>query len=162
MFKHHYLTGVLVLLSLAAGSAVASAAETETKTIPDSSIHAVAYRHPASPFYRDRGLYDYAGPPVPIDILNAEPIRERAAQAVSTSELIKPCMQRLIDVAAIVACLHRHKSTEKKDQRSEKCFHCERLHGDPWHAHQDAAAIIGTSATCAGSAQTKASYARSS
>ena len=63
MFKHHYLTGVLVLLSLAAGSAVASAAETETKTIPDSSIHAVAYRHPASPFYGDRGLYDYAGPP---------------------------------------------------------------------------------------------------
>ena len=28
MFRRHYLTGVLVLLSIAAGSAVASAAET--------------------------------------------------------------------------------------------------------------------------------------
>ena len=51
---------------------------------------------------------------IPINILNAEPIRERAAQAVSTSELIKPCMQSLIGIAAIVACLHG-KSTEKKD-----------------------------------------------
>jgi len=38
MFRRHYLTGVLVLLSIAAGSAVASAAETGTKTVPDSSI----------------------------------------------------------------------------------------------------------------------------
>ena len=52
---------------------------------------------------------------IPINILNAEPIRERAAQAVSTSELIKPCMQRLIGIAAIVACPHGYKSTEKKD-----------------------------------------------
>jgi len=50
MFRRHYLTGVLVLLSIAAGSAVASAAETGTKTVPDSSIHAIAYR------------YDHAGP----------------------------------------------------------------------------------------------------
>ena len=63
MFKRHYLTGVLVLLSLATGSAVASAAETGIKTTSDSSIRAIAYRHdPHRPFYGDRGLYDYAGP----------------------------------------------------------------------------------------------------
>jgi hypothetical protein len=39
MFKLHYLTGALVDLSLAAGISVASAAETGTKTMPDSSIH---------------------------------------------------------------------------------------------------------------------------
>jgi hypothetical protein len=45
---------------LAAGSAVASAAETGT---PDSSIHAIAYRYDPRPqFYGYRGLYDYAGP----------------------------------------------------------------------------------------------------
>ena len=44
---------------LAAGSAVASAAETGTS---DSSIH-VAYRYDPRPqFYGYRGLYDYAGP----------------------------------------------------------------------------------------------------
>jgi hypothetical protein len=58
MFKRHYLTGVLVLLSLATGSAVASAAETGIKTTSDSSIRAIAYRHdPHRPFYGDRGLY---------------------------------------------------------------------------------------------------------
>jgi hypothetical protein len=63
MFRRHYLTGVLVLLSIAAGSAVASAAETRTKTAPDSSIHAIAYRYDQHrPFYGYRGLYDYAGP----------------------------------------------------------------------------------------------------
>jgi hypothetical protein len=63
MFKRHYLTGVLVLLSLATGSAVASAAETGIKTTPDSSIHAIAYRYdPHRPFYGYRGLDDYAGP----------------------------------------------------------------------------------------------------
>ena len=64
MFKRHYLTGVPVFLSLVAGSAVASAAETGIKTMPDSSVHAIAYRYPVHrPFYGYRGLYDYAGPP---------------------------------------------------------------------------------------------------
>jgi hypothetical protein len=64
MLKRHYLTGVVVLLSVAAGSAAASAAETGIKTMPDSSIHAVAYRYPAHrQFNGFRGLYDYAGPP---------------------------------------------------------------------------------------------------
>jgi hypothetical protein len=64
MFKRHCLTSVLVFLSLAAGSAVASAAETGIKTMPDSSLHAIAYRYHADrPFYGYRGLYDYAGPP---------------------------------------------------------------------------------------------------
>ena len=45
---------------LAAGGAVASAAETGTT---DSSIHAIAYRYDPRPqFYGYRGLYDYAGP----------------------------------------------------------------------------------------------------
>jgi hypothetical protein len=73
MLKRHYLTGVLVLLSLATGSAAASAAETGIKT-PDSSTHAIAYRYdphrqfiayrydPHRQFYGYRGLYDYAGP----------------------------------------------------------------------------------------------------
>jgi hypothetical protein len=34
MLKRHYLTGVVVLLSVAAGSAAASAAETGIKTMP--------------------------------------------------------------------------------------------------------------------------------
>jgi hypothetical protein len=64
MLKRHYLTGVLALLSLAAGSAAASAAETGTKTMPESSIQAVAYRYPAhGQFNGYRGLYDHAGPP---------------------------------------------------------------------------------------------------
>jgi hypothetical protein len=59
MFKRHYLAGVLVLLSLATGSAVANAAETGK----GSSIHAIAYRYdPYRPSYGYRGLYDYAGP----------------------------------------------------------------------------------------------------
>jgi hypothetical protein len=62
MFKRHYLTAVLVLLSLAAGSAVATAAEAGIKTTPDSSIHAIAFRHDPRPLYGHRGLYDYAGP----------------------------------------------------------------------------------------------------
>jgi hypothetical protein len=62
MLKREYLTGVLVLLSLATGSAVASAAETGIKMTPDGSIHAIAYRA-HRPFYGYRGLYDYAGPP---------------------------------------------------------------------------------------------------
>jgi hypothetical protein len=36
---------VLVFLSLTADSTVASAAETGIETMPDSSIHAIAYRH---------------------------------------------------------------------------------------------------------------------
>ena len=40
MFKLHYLTGALVVLSLAAGIGLASAAETGTKTMPDSSVDA--------------------------------------------------------------------------------------------------------------------------
>jgi hypothetical protein len=63
MFKRHYLTAVLVLLSIATGSAAASAAETGIKTMPDSSLHAIAYRYnPPRPFYGDRGLYADAGP----------------------------------------------------------------------------------------------------
>jgi hypothetical protein len=63
MFKRHYLSAVLVLLSVAGGSAVASAAETGIKTMSDSSIQRIAYRNvPHGPFYGYRGLYDYAGP----------------------------------------------------------------------------------------------------
>ena len=62
MLKRHYLAGVLVLLSVATGSAVASAAETGIRT-SDSSAHAIAYRYdPHRQFYGYRGLYDYAGP----------------------------------------------------------------------------------------------------
>jgi hypothetical protein len=39
MFKLHHLTIALVALLLAAGVATASAAETGTKTMPDSSIY---------------------------------------------------------------------------------------------------------------------------
>jgi hypothetical protein len=39
MVKLHYLTCTLAVLSLAAGIAVASAAETGTKTMPDSSVY---------------------------------------------------------------------------------------------------------------------------
>jgi hypothetical protein len=54
----------LVLLSLAAGSAAANAAEAGIQTMADSSIHAIAYRYHADrPFYGYRRLYDYAGPP---------------------------------------------------------------------------------------------------
>jgi hypothetical protein len=68
--SRHYLTGVLVFLSLAAGGAVASAAETGTTTMPDSSIYLIAYTGqgaayrygPHRPFYGYRGFYDYAGP----------------------------------------------------------------------------------------------------
>jgi hypothetical protein len=57
MFKRHYLTAALVFFSLATGSAVASAAETEIKTTP------IVHRYdPHSQFYGNRGLYDYAGP----------------------------------------------------------------------------------------------------
>ena len=44
-------------------SGVATAAETGVKTVPDSSIHSIAYRYgPHRSFNGDRGLYDYAGP----------------------------------------------------------------------------------------------------
>ena len=57
MFKRHYLTAALVFLSLATGSAVASAAETGIKTTP------IVHRYdPHSQVYGYRGLYDYAGP----------------------------------------------------------------------------------------------------
>jgi hypothetical protein len=63
MFKRHYLTGVLVFLSLAAGSAVASAAEIGTKTPDGYAVQGAAYRYgPYRPSYGYRGLYDYAGP----------------------------------------------------------------------------------------------------
>jgi len=62
MLKRHHLTAVLVLLSLATGSAVASAAETGIKTT-QSSTNAVVYHYdPYRQFYGYRGLYDYAGP----------------------------------------------------------------------------------------------------
>jgi hypothetical protein len=60
--QRHYLTGVLVLLSLAASSSLASAAETGIQT-PDHAVQSAAYRHdPHQPLYGYRGLYDYAGP----------------------------------------------------------------------------------------------------
>jgi len=73
MLKSRYLTGILVLLSLTAGSAVASAA---TKTMPDSStaqtaqvVQAAAHHNgPHRPFYEYRGLYDYAGPRAGYDL----------------------------------------------------------------------------------------------
>ena len=40
---------------------------------------------------------------IPINILNAEPIRERTAHALPTSELIEPCMQGVVGIAAVVA-----------------------------------------------------------
>ena len=52
MFKSHYLTAALVVLSLAGGSAVASAAP-------------IAHRHNShaqAQLNEYRGLYDYAGP----------------------------------------------------------------------------------------------------
>jgi hypothetical protein len=61
MFKRHYLIGVLVFLSLAAGSAATSAAETGIKT-RDYVVQSAAYRDPHRPFYGYRRLYDYAGP----------------------------------------------------------------------------------------------------
>ena len=70
MFKSHYVTGTLVLLSLSAGSAVASAADAGTKTMPGSSVYPIAYvgqsaahlYSPHRPLFGYRGLYDYAGP----------------------------------------------------------------------------------------------------
>jgi hypothetical protein len=52
MFKRHYLTGALVVLSLAAGSAVASAAPIVHHDNP----------HSQAQFNQHRGLYDYPGP----------------------------------------------------------------------------------------------------
>jgi len=60
MLKRHYLTGVLVLLSLAAGNAVASAAETGVNA-RNSAVQGVAYRY--DPYYAYRGYYNYAAPP---------------------------------------------------------------------------------------------------
>jgi hypothetical protein len=53
MLKRHYLTAALVFLSLATGSAVASAAETGIKTTP------IVHRYDPHP--QSYGLYDYAG-----------------------------------------------------------------------------------------------------
>jgi hypothetical protein len=52
MRKLHHLTGALVVLSLAAGIATATAAETGTKTMPDSSIY------PPRPHHRP--VYNFA------------------------------------------------------------------------------------------------------
>ena len=54
---------------------------------------------------------------IPIDVLNAEPIRERTARPLAASEMVEPGAQRLVSVAAIVACLHGHKSTEKDEKK---------------------------------------------
>jgi hypothetical protein len=63
MLKRHYLTSVVVLLSLAAGGTVASAAETGTRA-SNFAVQSAAYRHdPQPPFYGYRGYYDYAAPP---------------------------------------------------------------------------------------------------
>jgi hypothetical protein len=68
MFKLHHLTSAIAILSLAAGIATASAAETGTKTMPDSSIYPPRTRPPVyghAPMYnyqRTPRLYNYAGP----------------------------------------------------------------------------------------------------
>jgi hypothetical protein len=63
MLKRHYLTGVLVLLSLAAGSAVASAAETGVN-VRNNAVQGVAYRYdPYGTYNGYRGYYNYAAPP---------------------------------------------------------------------------------------------------
>jgi hypothetical protein len=51
MFKLPYLTGTVVALSLAASVGMACAAETGTKTMPDSSIYPPRTHH--------RPLYNY-------------------------------------------------------------------------------------------------------
>jgi hypothetical protein len=67
MLKRHYLAGALAFLSLVAGSAVASAAESGI-TATNNSLRPIAYAGqpyrygPHRPFYGYRGLYDYAGP----------------------------------------------------------------------------------------------------
>jgi hypothetical protein len=63
MVKRHYLTGVVVFLSLAAGGTIASAAETGTRA-SNFAVQSAAYRHdPQPPFYGYGGYYDYAAPP---------------------------------------------------------------------------------------------------
>lgn len=57
MFKLHRLTSALVLLSLAAGVAAVTAAETGTKTMPDSSVYPPStpppvWGHGPRPHYR--------------------------------------------------------------------------------------------------------------
>jgi hypothetical protein len=52
MFKRHYLTAALMVLSLAGGSTVASAAPIAHRHNP----------HAQAQFNEYRGLYDYAGP----------------------------------------------------------------------------------------------------
>jgi hypothetical protein len=57
MCRLHYLTSALVVLSLAAGIATASAAETGTKTMPGRSVYA-----PRPPAYGHAPVYNYAAP----------------------------------------------------------------------------------------------------
>jgi hypothetical protein len=52
---------------------------------------------------------------IPIDVLNADAICERTARPLAAGEMVEPVLERVIGIAAIVARLHRHKSTERKD-----------------------------------------------
>jgi hypothetical protein len=54
MFKLQHLTGALMVLSLAAGVVTTHAAETGTKTMPDSSIYPPSY---GPPIYAPRPHY---------------------------------------------------------------------------------------------------------
>jgi len=60
---------------------------------------------------------------IPINVLNAEPVREGAAQTLSACELVEPRVKRFIGVAAIVTCLRSDDDTEMKDQSSKKYLH---------------------------------------
>ena len=68
MFRLDHLTSALVVLSFAAGIATASAAETGTKTMPDSSVYPPptpppVYGHaPVYNYQSPRRLYNYAVP----------------------------------------------------------------------------------------------------
>jgi hypothetical protein len=70
MFKLYHLTGILVVLSLAAGIPTVSAAETETKTTlpPNHPLRSLPSTHPlrsghASVYdHHPRSLYNYAVP----------------------------------------------------------------------------------------------------
>jgi hypothetical protein len=71
MFKLDHVTGILVVLSLAAGIATVSAAETETQTMtlpPHHPLRSLPQNHPsrsghASVYdHHPRSLYNYAVP----------------------------------------------------------------------------------------------------
>ncbi len=64
---------------------------------------------------------------VPIDVLDAEAVGERTAQSLFAGELVEPCMQRIVRVAAVVAGMHGQAADafkrDAKDHRSENVPH---------------------------------------